>query len=256
MIIGFGVGGLLMMEMQVYVLEGKGFGWVSLFMVLMMIFNMVIGLVVIVLGIKGFSFVVVIVCVVGFNVVGDVFWLLQLGKVDVMVCGGVELVIIFLGVVGFVSVKVLFFCNDDLVIVSCLFDKECDGFVIGEGVGVLVFEIFEYVQVCGVMIFGEVVGYGMICDVYYIIFLIFGGVGGVEVMCLVLVDGVIDLLEIDYVNVYGISILVNDKNEILVIKSVLGECVLQILVSFIKLMIGYLLGGFGGIEVVVCVLVL
>lgn len=104
-----------------------------------------------------------------------------------MVMGGMEVLIMCLFIVGFCVNKV-FFINSDFVIVFCLFDKDCDGFVMGEGVGVIVFEEFEYVLVCGVCIYVEIVGYGLIGDVYYIIVLVLGGEGGVCVMCYVIED--------------------------------------------------------------------
>lgn len=99
-----------------------------------------------------------------------------------MICGGIELVVIVLGLVGFVFVKVLFICNDDLVYVSCFFDCDCNGFVMGEGVGILILEELEYVFSWGVRIYVEIVGYGMICDVYYMILLVFDGEGVIRVI--------------------------------------------------------------------------
>lgn len=171
-----------------------------------------------------------------------------------MICGGMEVVIILLSYVGFVLVWVLFFCNDDFFYVSCFFDKDWDGFVMGEGLGILILEELEFVLVWGVKIYGEMVGYVMICDVYYIIVLVLDGWGVIRAIVWVLKDSGLKLEMVSYINVYGISIFVNDVMEICVIKQVLGNYVYNIVVSFIKFMIGYLLGGFGGIEVVVIVM--
>ena len=141
--IGSGVGGLLTMETQAQVLEGKGPGRVSPFTVPMMIPNMATGLAAIALGTKGPSSAVATACAAGSNAIGDAFRLLQLGKADAMVCGGAESAITPLGVAGFASAKALSFRNDDPATASRPFDKERDGFVIGEGAGVLVLETLE-----------------------------------------------------------------------------------------------------------------
>merc|ERR1711991_506397 len=136
------------------------------------------------------------------------------------------------------------------------FDKERDGFVIGEGAGVLVLETLEHAQARGATILGEVVGYGMTCDAHHITSPTPGGVGGAEAMRLALADGGIAPSEIDYVNAHGTSTPANDKNETSAIKSALGERALQIPVSSTKSMTGHLLGGSGGIEAVACILAL
>ena len=161
-IIGSGVGGLLTMETQAHVLEGRGPGRVSPFTVPMMIPNMATGLAAIALGTKGPSSAVATACAAGSNAVGDAFRLLQLGKADAMVCGGAESAITPLGVAGFASAKALSFRNDDPATASRPFDKERDGFVIGEGAGVLVLETLEHAQARGATILGEVVGYGTV----------------------------------------------------------------------------------------------
>jgi 3-oxoacyl-[acyl-carrier-protein] synthase II len=255
-IIGSGVGGLLTMETQAHVLDGKGPGRVSPFTVPMMIPNMATGLAAIALGTKGPSSAVATACAAGSNAVGDAFRLLQLGKADAMVCGGAESAITPLGVAGFASAKALSFRNDDPATASRPFDKERDGFVIGEGAGVLVLETLEHAQARGATILGEVVGYGMTCDAHHITSPTPGGVGGAEAMRQALADGCIDPSEIDYVNAHGTSTPANDKNETSAIKSALGERALQIPVSSTKSMTGHLLGGSGGIEAVACVLAL
>ena len=167
-IIGSGVGGLLTMETQAHVLEGKGPGRVSPFTVPMMIPNMATGLAAIALGTKGPSSAVATACAAGSNAVGDAFRLLQLGKADAMVCGGAESAITPLGVAGFASAKALSFRNDDPTSASRPFDKDRDGFVIGEGAGILVLETLEHAQSRGATILGEVIGYGMTCDAHHI----------------------------------------------------------------------------------------
>ena len=255
-IIGSGVGGLLTMETQAHVLEGKGPGRVSPFTVPMMIPNMATGLAAIALGTKGPSSAVATACAAGSNAIGDAFRLLQLGKADAMVAGGAESAITPLGVAGFASAKALSFRNDDPATASRPFDAERDGFVIGEGAGVLVLETLEHAKARGAHVLAEIVGYGMTCDAFHITSPTPGGVGGAEAMRLALQDGGIDPETVDYVNAHGTSTPANDKNETSAIKGALGDRALQIPVSSTKSMTGHLLGGSGGIEAVACVLAL
>ena len=254
--IGSGVGGLLTMETQAHVLEGKGPGRVSPFTVPMMIPNMATGLAAIALGAKGPSSAVATACAAGSNAIGDAFRLLQMGKADAMICGGAESAITPLGVAGFASAKALSFRNDDPATASRPFDKERDGFVIGEGAGVLVLETLEHAEARGATILAEMVGYGTTCDAHHITSPTPGGVGGAAAMRLALEDGGLTAESIDYVNAHGTSTPANDSNETAAIKSALGSRAHQIPVSSTKSMTGHLLGGSGGIEAVACVLAL
>jgi 3-oxoacyl-[acyl-carrier-protein] synthase II len=254
--IGSGVGGLLTMETQAHVLEGKGPGRVSPFTVPMMIPNMATGLAAIALGAKGPSSAVATACAAGSNAIGDAFRLLQMGKADAMICGGAESAITPLGVAGFASAKALSFRNDDPATASRPFDKERDGFVIGEGSGVLVLETLNHAQARGATILAEIVGYGTTCDAHHITSPTPGGVGGAAAMRLAMDDGDLSADSIDYVNAHGTSTPANDSNETAAIKSALGHRAAQIPVSSTKSMTGHLLGGSGGIEAVACVLAL
>ena len=254
--IGSGVGGLLTMETQAHVLDGKGPGRVSPFTVPMMIPNMATGLAAIALGAKGPSSAVATACAAGSNAIGDAFRLLQMGKADVMICGGAESAITPLGVAGFASAKALSFRNDDPATASRPFDRERDGFVIGEGSGVLVLETLEHAKARGATILAEMVGYGTTCDAHHITSPTPGGVGGATAMRLALEDGGLSADRIDYVNAHGTSTPANDSNETAAIKSALGSRAQQIPVSSTKSMTGHLLGGSGGIEAVACVLAL
>ncbi|MFN5695922.1 MAG: beta-ketoacyl synthase N-terminal-like domain-containing protein, partial [Cyanobacteriota bacterium] len=158
--IGSGVGGLLMMETQAHVLADRGPDRVSPFCVPMMIPNMATGLAAIALGAKGPSSAVATACAAGSNAIGDAFRQIQLGLADVMVCGGAESAITPLGVAGFASAKALSFRNDDPATASRPFDAERNGFVIGEGAGVLVLESLEHAQARGATVLAEIVGYG------------------------------------------------------------------------------------------------
>ena len=252
--IGSDVGGLLMMETQAHVLKDRGPDRVSPFCVPMMIPNMATGLTAIALGAKGPSSAVATACAAGSNAIGDAYRLIQLGLADVMVAGGAESAITPLGVAGFASAKALSFRNDDPTTASRPFDAERNGFVIGEGAGVIVLESLEHAQARGAQILAEVVGYGMTCDAHHITSPTPGGVGGAEAMRLALKDARLEPEAVDYVNAHGTSTQANDSNETSAIKSALGDWAYQIPVSSTKSMTGHLLGGSGGIEAVAAVL--
>ncbi len=255
-IIGSGVGGLLTMETQAHVLAERGPNRVSPFTVPMMIPNMATGLAAIALGAKGPSSAVSTACAAGSNAIGDAFRLLQLGKADAMICGGAEASITPLGVAGFSSAKALSFRNDDPSSASRPFDADRDGFVIGEGAGVLVLERLESAKSRGATIHAEIVGYGTTCDAHHITSPTPGGIGGAEAMRLALQDGKLATDCIDYINAHGTSTPANDSNETAAIKNVFGDQANAIPISSTKSMTGHLLGGSGGIEAVACVLAL
>ena len=252
--IGSGVGGLLMMETQAHVLKDRGPDRVSPFCVPMMIPNMATGLTAIALGAKGPSSAVATACAAGSNAIGDAYRLIQMGLADVMVAGGAESAITPLGVAGFASAKALSFRNDDPSTASRPFDAERNGFVIGEGAGVIVLESLEHARGRGAQILAEVVGYGMTCDAHHITSPTPGGVGGAEAIRLALKDARLEPEAVDYVNAHGTSTQANDSNETSAIKSALGDWAYQIPVSSTKSMTGHLLGGSGGIEAVAAVL--
>ena len=254
--IGSGVGGLLTMETQAHVLKDKAPGRVSPFTVPMMIPNMATGLAAIALGAKGPSSAIATACAAGSNAIGDAFQLVQLSKADAMICGGAESAITPLGVAGFASAKALSFRNDDPATASRPFDKTRDGFVIGEGSGILVLETLAHAEARGATILAEIVGYGTTCDAHHITSPTPGGVGGAAAMRLALEDGGIAADSVDYVNAHGTSTPANDSNETAAIKSALGTRANNIPVSSTKSMTGHLLGGSGGIEAVACVLAL
>jgi len=252
--IGSGVGGLLMMETQAHVLADRGPDRVSPFCVPMMIPNMATGLTAIALAAKGPSSAVSTACAAGSNAIGDAYRLIQLGLADAIVCGGAESAITPLGVAGFASAKALSFRNDDPATASRPFDAERNGFVIGEGAGILVLESLDHARSRGARILAEVVGYGMTCDAHHITSPTPGGLGGAQAMRLALRDAQLEPEAVDYVNAHGTSTQANDSNETAAIKSALGEWAYRIPVSSTKSMTGHLLGGSGGIEAVAAVL--
>ena len=186
--IGSGVGGLLMMETQAQVLNDRGPDRVTPFCVPMMIPNMATGLTAIALGARGPSSAVATACAAGSNAIGDAFRQIQLGLADVMICGGAESAITPLGVAAFASAKALSFRNDDPATASRPFDLERNGFVIGEGAGMLVLESLDHALARGATPLAEIVGYGTTCDAHHITSPSPGGVGGAEAMRLALVD--------------------------------------------------------------------
>ena len=252
--IGSGVGGLLMMETQAQVLNDRGPDRITPFCVPMMIPNMATGLTAIALGARGPSSAVATACAAGSNAIGDAFRQIQLGLADVMVCGGAESAITPLGVAAFASAKALSFRNDDPATASRPFDLERNGFVIGEGAGMLVLESLDHALARGATPLAEIVGYGTTCDAHHITSPSPGGVGGAEAMRLTLVDARLQPEDVDYVNAHGTSTQANDSNETAAIKSALGDRAHQIPVSSTKSMTGHLLGGSGGIEAVASVL--
>ncbi|MFM7235940.1 MAG: beta-ketoacyl-ACP synthase II [Cyanobium sp.] len=252
--IGSGVGGLLMMESQAHVLADRGPDRVSPFCVPMMIPNMATGLAAIALGAKGPSSAVATACAAGSNAIGDAFRLIQLGLADAMVCGGAESAITPLGVAGFSSAKALSFRNDDPATASRPFDLERDGFVIGEGAGVIVLESLDHAQQRGATVLAEIVGYGTTCDAHHITAPSPGGVGGAEAMRLALTDARLAPDAVDYVNAHGTSTQANDSNETAAIKAALGDHARRTPASSTKSMTGHLLGGSGGIEAVAAIL--
>ncbi len=253
-IIGSGVGGLLTMETQAQTLSHRGPKRVSPFTVPMMIPNMASGLAAIALGAKGPSSSVSTACAAGSNAIGDSFRLLQLGKADAMICGGAEASITPLGVAGFASAKALSFRNDSPQTASRPFDAERDGFVIGEGSGILILETLEHAKNRGARIYAEIVGYGTTCDAHHITSPSPGGSGGAAAIKLALEDASLEIDTVDYINAHGTSTSANDSNETSAIKSIFKDRSYLIPVSSTKSMTGHLLGGSGGIEAVACVL--
>jgi 3-oxoacyl-[acyl-carrier-protein] synthase II len=243
-----------MMETQAQVLNDRGPDRVTPFCVPMMIPNMATGLTAIALGARGPSSAVATACAAGSNAIGDAFRQIQLGLADVMVCGGAESAITPLGVAAFASAKALSFRNDDPATASRPFDLERNGFVIGEGAGMLVLESLDHALARGATPLAEIVGYGTTCDAHHITSPSPGGVGGAEAMRLTLVDARLQPEDVDYVNAHGTSTQANDSNETAAIKSALGDRAHQIPVSSTKSMTGHLLGGSGGIEAVASVL--
>ncbi|MEO0430054.1 MAG: beta-ketoacyl-ACP synthase II [Cyanobacteria bacterium J06656_5] len=246
--IGTGVGGLKVMEEQQSVYLKKGPNRCSPFMVPMMIANMAAGLTAIHTGAKGPNSCAVTACAAGSNAIGDAFRIVQNGYAQAMICGGTEAAITPLSFAGFASARALSTRNDDPDHASRPFDKDRDGFVMGEGAGILILEELEHALSRGARIYAEMVGYGMTCDAYHMTAPVPGGAGAARSMELALKDAGVTPADVSYVNAHGTSTPANDPTETAAIKTALGDCAKTVAISSTKSMTGHLLGGSGGIE--------
>ena len=253
--IGSGIGGLGSIEHYHDVLREKGPGRVSPFFIPMTIINLASGQVAIRVGAKGPNSCAVTACATGNRCIGDAYRLIQRDDADVMIAGGAEAAITPLGVAGFASAKALSFRNDDPTKASRPFDKDRDGFVLGEGAGVVVLEELEHARARGARIYAEVIGYAMNSDAYHITAPPEEGEGAVRCMEMALKDAGVAKTDIGYINAHGTSTMA-DAIETKAIKHVFGEQAYRIPVSSTKSMTGHLLGAAGGIEAVFSILAL
>lgn len=253
-VIGTGVGGLSVMEEQNEVLLTKGPGRVTPFLVPTMISNMAAGLTAIHTGAKGPNSCSVTACAAGSNSIGDAFRLVQSGYAKAMICGGTEAAITRLAMAGFASAKALSTRNDSPESASRPFDADRDGFVMGEGCGILILEERESAIARGARIYAEMVGYGMTCDAYHMTAPVPEGLGATRAIELALKDGGLAPDQVSYINAHGTSTPANDTTETKAIKRALGDHAYKIAISSTKSMTGHLLGGSGGIEAVATVM--
>jgi 3-oxoacyl-[acyl-carrier-protein] synthase II len=253
--IGSGIGGLGSIEHYHDVLKEKGPGRVSPFFIPMTIINLASGQVAIRLGAKGPNSCAVTACATGNHCIGDATRLIQRDDADVMLAGGAEAAITPLGVAGFASAKALSFRNNEPTKASRPFDKDRDGFVLGEGAGVVVLEELEHARKRGARIYAEVIGYAMNSDAYHITAPPEEGEGAVRCMEMALKDGGVAKTDIGYINAHGTSTMA-DAIETKAIKQVFGQQAFHIPVSSTKSMTGHLLGAAGGIEAVFSILAL
>jgi 3-oxoacyl-[acyl-carrier-protein] synthase II len=249
-IIGTGIGGLKVLEDQQTIYLNRGPDRCSPFMIPMMIANMAAGLTAIHTGAKGPNSCSVTACAAGSNAVGDAFRLIQRGYAQAMICGGTEAAVTPLSVAGFAAARALSTRNDDPLHACRPFDKDRDGFVMGEGTGILLLEELECALSRGARIYAELVGYGMTCDAYHMTSPVPGGEGAARAISLALKDAGLTPDQISYINAHGTSTSANDVTETAAIKKVLGDHAYQVAISSTKSMTGHLLGGSGGIEAV------
>ncbi|MEX5219055.1 MAG: beta-ketoacyl-ACP synthase II [Nitrospiraceae bacterium] len=253
--IGSGIGGLGSIEHYHQVLRDKGPGRVSPFFIPMTIINLASGQVAIRLGAKGPNSCAVTACATGNHCIGDAYRLIQRGDADVMVAGGAEAAITPLGVAGFASAKALSFRNDAPQKASRPFDQDRDGFVLGEGAGVIVLEEWEHARRRGARVYAEIIGYAMNSDAYHITAPPEEGEGAVRCMELAVKDAGIAKTDIGYINAHGTSTMA-DAIETKAIKQVFGDHAYRVPVSSTKSMTGHLLGAAGGIEAIFSILAL
>ncbi|WP_042271833.1 beta-ketoacyl-ACP synthase II [[Clostridium] dakarense] len=251
-IIGSGIGGVETIEEQHKILLNKGNKRVSPFFVPMMIGNMAAGQVSIYLGAKGPNTNVCTACASGTHSIGDAFKLIQRGDADIMVAGGSEAPVTALAFSGFCNMKAMSTRNDDPKTSSRPFDKDRDGFVMGEGAGILILEELDHAIKRNAKIYAEVVGYGLTADAYHMTTPAEGGEGATRAMQMALQDGNVPLDEVDYINAHGTSTPYNDRLETQAIKNIFKDKSYDICVSSTKSMTGHLLGAAGAVEAVIC----
>ncbi|PZM66837.1 beta-ketoacyl-ACP synthase II [Paenibacillus dendritiformis] len=253
-IVGSGIGGLGTWEEQHRILLEKGVKRVSPFFIPMMIANMASGHISMMIGARGPNTAAVSACATGTHSIGDAFKIIQRGDADVMICGGAEATIRPIGMAGFCAMRAMSTRNDEPERASRPFDVDRDGFVMGEGSGVLVLESLEHALQRGARIYAEVAGYGMSADAHHITEP--DPEGPALCMTRAIQDAGFQPEQIDYINAHGTSTPVGDKSETRAIKAALGDHARNVAISSTKSMTGHLLGAAGGVEAVICALTL
>lgn len=251
-LVGSGIGGVDTWETQHKILLEKGPGRVSPFFVPMLIANMGAGQISILFGAKGPNSTVVTACTTGTNAVGDAFEVIKRGDADAMITGGAEAAIYPLSCAGFCSAQAFSLRNDDPEHASRPFDAKRDGFVMGEGAGILMLEDLEHAKARGAKIYAEIIGYGMTGDAYHMTSPHPEGEGAARCMQAALDDAGIKPEDVDYINAHGTSTQMNDKFETMAIKKVFGDYAYKVAVSSTKSMTGHLLGAAGAVEAIAC----
>ena len=253
-IVGSGIGGLSSIERYTKILNERGHKRVSPFIIPMTIINLTSGQISIKFGVKGPNSAVATACATGTHAIGDAFKLIHHGSADAMICGGSEAVITPLGISGFTAMKALSTRNDEPEKASRPFDRDRDGFVMGEGSGVLVIEELEHALNRGARIYAEIAGYGFNSDAYHITSPVPDGAGAARCMESAIADAGISKEEIEYINAHGTSTKYGDEVETSAIKKVFGKHAYNLCISSTKSMIGHLLGASGGVEAAICAL--
>jgi 3-oxoacyl-[acyl-carrier-protein] synthase II len=253
---GCGLGGLNMLEVTAHTVQNAGPKRVSPFFIPLLIGNMAPGMISIQFGAKGPNSSVATACAAGAHAIGDAYEIIKYGKADAMITGGVESVITRTCIAGFGAMKALSTRNDDPQRASRPFDKDRDGFVVGEGSGMLILESLEHALARGAKIYAEMAGYGMSGDGYHMTSPPPDGEGAARCMQAAIADAGIQPSQIGYINAHGTSTPLNDLYETRAIKSVFGDIARKVPISSTKSMTGHLLGGAGGIETVFTALVL
>lgn len=253
-VIGSGLGGLPVIEAYHKVLLEKGWKKITPFFIPMVIANLAGGQIAIKYGIKGPNLAISTACASGNHAIGEAYRIIQYGDADIMIAGGTEAVITPLALSAFASMRALSTRNDEPERASRPFDVDRDGFVMGEGCGLIILESLEHALKRGACIYAEIAGYGMSCDAYHITAPSPDGEGGAICMKLALNDAGVPPQEIDYINAHGTSTKQGDELETQAIKTVFGEHAYKLCVSSTKSMTGHLLGAAGGVEAIFTIL--
>ncbi len=255
-IIGSGIGGIATLCEQHARLLEKGPGKVSPFMIPMMISNMAVGQISIMFGCKGVNLTTVSACASGTDAIGQAFLAIQRDDADIIVAGGAEATVTEVSLAGFSSMKALSTRNDDPAHACRPFDADRDGFVMGEGSGIMILEELEHAKARGAHIIAEVVGYGSSNDAYHMTAPAPEGEGGARCMALAVKNAGIKPEDVGYINAHGTSTPYNDKYETAAIKTVFGDHAYKLAVSSTKSMTGHMLGAAGGVEGIITALAL
>ena len=253
-IVGSGIGGLGTIEHYHSVLLERGPRRITPFFIPMLVINLASGQISIRFGAKGPNSAVSTACATGNHSIGDAFKIIQRGEADAMIAGGAEAVITPLGIGGFNAMKALSTRNNEPEKASRPFDIDRDGFVMGEGAGIMILENLQNAQERGAKIYAEVIGYGMTADAYHITSPSPGGEGAARCMAIALRSGGVEPSKIDYINAHGTSTKAGDELESNAIKTVFGEHAYKVAISSTKSMTGHLLGAAGGVEAVFSVM--
>jgi 3-oxoacyl-[acyl-carrier-protein] synthase II len=254
-IIASGIGGIITFEEQARIMVARGPKRISPFFIPMFIPDIAAGFVSMRYGFRGPNYCTVSACASSAHGIGDAFRILQRGDADVMVAGGAEATISPMAIAGFSNMKALSTRNDSPETASRPFDATRDGFVMGEGSGVVVLETLEHAQKRGANIVAEVVGFGMSADAYHLTAPAPEGAGAQLAMRAAMKDAGIQTTDVDYINAHGTSTPMNDLNETLAVKSVFGDHASKLVMGSTKSMTGHLLGAAGAVETVICGLV-
>ncbi len=253
-LISSGIGGLKTLEDQISNLLTKGPSRVSPFTIPMLISNMASGLVSMEYGLQGPNFCIVTACATSNNAIGESWRIIKFGDADIFLAGGAEASIVPIGLAGFASMKALSTRNDEPQRASRPFDRDRDGFVMGEGAGVLVVEELEHAKARGAKIYCELTGYGLSADAHHMTAPPPNGEGAVRAMKMALDHAGVTPEQVDYVNAHATSTGLGDVCETRAIKAVFGDYAYKVSISATKSMTGHLLGGAGAIETAACVM--
>jgi 3-oxoacyl-[acyl-carrier-protein] synthase II len=254
-LIGSGIGGIATFEEQARLMVQRGPKRISPFFVPMFIPDIAAGHVSMRYGLRGPNYCTVSACASSAHAVGDAFRIIERGEADVMVTGGTEATVTPLTIAGFGNMKALSTRNDSPETASRPFDATRDGFVLGEGAGLLVLEELEHARRRGVDILGEIVGFGQSADAHHLTAPAPEGAGAQLAMRAALEDAALEMTDVDYINAHGTSTPMNDKSETLAVKAVFGEHAYDLVMGSTKSMTGHLLGAAGGVESVISVMV-